>query len=758
MNIIRKGVPFALSMLAACASQIALAAPTSGAYITDSQNTWVQDRVGDRIGTVNMIMCVIGSMRADAMVNQGAYIALIDMGKCEGRGDSSKSTSSSAGASNASSFTSAVVTSTQATNDAPLVVKAWLHEEEEGEDGPQKMTIYVYVVATAGKSETNPNGLFSMYFCGSPDGVDTCMFSGSLKADNSGLSFYQNEGGHGGGGGGGGGSITQLKLQNNPTTESGLGRISGTEGGSPYNYSFAYNSNLFRRDDGTTDACFARDTDQGEYSTWRYGTYQSNGDRLESSNPGFAVKYEYNDSTYYGFWSFWGLWLPESAMADIALGNGTLTRRSGATDVPLEVVQKSGRLWRLTRHSSSLDDFKNVPMSFWTPTTMGSLQGGRNYEVKWDGEALAAVAEQVCDGGNCRSQALETPVVLDVATLASNHVKALSIFFPSGGGNGTISVPDTGDFSGSTTLYFRTREVVTPTNAPLNLDCLTQCPISGDALAAAFAGDTPSNPFTGSWGPSGTLSGQYTFEGGDLKDDNNDAALVDASGIDKHRLGNYQWGLTSGTLINHADVADVKCDMNGTPNTLGTNYCPGLMEQAAVVYQWETGPNQWNRYVGAVGLTIDPPKALSLSTHYVDADSNNNIRGENAADFNGNTVQLQFSGFGELQGIPGRCVDPDTNLPVQCGQNQRWVPAFDILDGTTVSEGSSNYYVKFLEREMRLKKSLCGGSAPSLSAASSLTLPTEALVDVNSRTTLGVELTPTSTKPSVIHGVVQTDE
>ena len=31
----------------------------------------VQDRVGDRIGTVNMIMCIIGSMRGDAMVNQG---------------------------------------------------------------------------------------------------------------------------------------------------------------------------------------------------------------------------------------------------------------------------------------------------------------------------------------------------------------------------------------------------------------------------------------------------------------------------------------------------------------------------------------------------------------------------------------------------------------------------------------------------------------------------------------------------------------
>ena len=85
------------------------AAPTSGAYVTDNQNTWVQDRVGDRISTVNMIMCVIGAMRPDALVNQGAYRALIDENKCSGRGDSSKSGSTNAGEANATNFMSAVV-------------------------------------------------------------------------------------------------------------------------------------------------------------------------------------------------------------------------------------------------------------------------------------------------------------------------------------------------------------------------------------------------------------------------------------------------------------------------------------------------------------------------------------------------------------------------------------------------------------------------------------------------------------------------
>ncbi len=87
----------------------------------------------------------------------------------------------------------------------------------------------------------------------------------------------------------------------------------------------------------------------------------------------------------------------------------------------------------------------------------------------------------------------------------------------------------------------------------------------------------------------------------------------------------------------------------------------------------------------------------------------------------------------------------------------RWVPAFDIVDGSAVTDGSQNYYVKFLEREMRLSKVSCGvvSGSLSLSAASALALPDASLVNVNPKTTLGSEPTPASTKPAVIDGIVQ---
>ncbi|MDE2593301.1 MAG: hypothetical protein KGL57_03605 [Burkholderiales bacterium] len=754
---IRQSVPFALSILAACVSSSALAAPTSGAYVTDKQNTWVQDRVGDRIGTVNMIMCIIGSMRGDAMVNKGPYVTLIDQGKCEGRGDSSKSTSTSAGASNATNYMSAVVDSSQASTSDPLIIKAWLHDEQENGGSPQKVTIYAYVVATAGKSDANPNGLFKMYFCGAPDASPTtCMFKGSLQSDANGLNFYQEEN-HGGGP-----SMTQLILQNNPSTDSGQGRISGTENSTPYAYKFAYDSSNFRRQEGVSaDVCFARDKTAGDTSTWRYGTYNADGSRLDVAHPGFPVKYVNGSDSYFGFWSFWGLWLPETAMTAIANHQGTLTRHVGDTDETITPIQKGGKLWALTRHAGQLGDFKNVPMMFWSNTAIGSGPSNGNYELQWDGSQLTAVSYQDCSSNGCSPHALTSPVVLSAGTLRTAHVNALPIFFPSGGGNGAIEVPASpNDFGAASVVSYRTRDVVNPASADIGLNCVTMCPQTGTNLVSGTTLAT--NPFKGTpaWGPSTALF-NYTFHAGMLNDGTADA---DASGASKSGMGGNQWGLNSGSMVANADLSGIKCDSNGTPNTSGTYYCPYLIDQATTIYQWETGPNQWNQFFGANGITIDPPKGLSLTaaatfTNHV-ADASNNIRGGSESQlvkYNGNKVQLQFSGFGELQGIPGNCVDPDSNQAVQCGQNTRWVPAFDMIDGASVSDGSQNYYIKFLERELRLGQVSCGTVASSLTltGASSLTLPTSALVDVNPRITLGAEPAPGSTKPAVIDGIVQ---
>ena len=756
MKLLRKGIPFAMSVLAAGVAQIAAATPpTSGAYVTDAQNTWVQDRVGDRISTVNMIMCIIGSMRGDAMVNQGPYIALIDQGKCEGRGDSSKSTSTNAGASNATNYMSSVVVSTQASESAPLVIKAWLHDEQNNGGSPEKMTIYAYIVATAGKSNTNPNGLFSMYFCGEVDSAPgTCVFKGALKSDANGLSFYQDEGS----------STTQLILQSDPVNDLGAGKISGTDNSTPYNYKFAYDSANFRRAEGSNpDVCFDRTRANGDSSTWRYGTYNGDGSRLDIANPGFAVKYVNGSDTYYGFWSFWGLWLPESAMTGIAASQGTLSRHVGSSDVSITPTQKGGKLWKLTRHTGTLDDYKSISMMYWSHTAIGTTNGSTpgptdtSYELQWDGSHLNAIGYQSCDQNGCAPHALYAPVALNAATLSgTDHVRSLPIFFPSGGGNGGIDVPTGHAFLGTDTVSSRSREVVDPSSADIGLNCVTMCPKTGTNLVTGPNLSTSPFKDTGVWGPSST-NYTYTFHAGMLNDGSADA---DASAASKAGMGSNQWGLSSGTMVANADLNSIKCDNNGATNSSGSYYCSALIEQATTIYQWETGPNQWNKFFGANGVTISPPKLMTLNAVHTPSNTSglNNIKGAQADNYNGNKVQLQFSSFGEMQGIPGNCVDPDTNLSAQCGPNTRWVPAFDMLDGTPVIDSTpTSYYVKFLERELRLGKVNCASVSGSLTLASAtgLTLPTAGLVDVNSKTVLGAEIAPGSNKPAVIDGIVQ---
>src|SRR5579859_7488015 len=95
------------------------APPATSAYVTDPQSEYVQDTTADSISSLNMVLCVFGSMGAGSMVNAGPYIALVDMNKC----DSKQASASAAGATN---YATAVLDVTRASNNDPMLGKAWL--------------------------------------------------------------------------------------------------------------------------------------------------------------------------------------------------------------------------------------------------------------------------------------------------------------------------------------------------------------------------------------------------------------------------------------------------------------------------------------------------------------------------------------------------------------------------------------------------------------------------------------------------------
>src|SRR5579872_2891508 len=105
-----------MGAVASTATAAALAAPPSTSpYATDPQNLYVQDETAQGIGSLNMVLCVVGSMDPGAMVNAGPYVALVDMNKCQ-----SAKGGGSAAAGSAANYANAVVDVTRSSNSDPM--------------------------------------------------------------------------------------------------------------------------------------------------------------------------------------------------------------------------------------------------------------------------------------------------------------------------------------------------------------------------------------------------------------------------------------------------------------------------------------------------------------------------------------------------------------------------------------------------------------------------------------------------------------
>jgi len=96
-------------------------------------------------------------------------------------------------------------------------------------------------------------------------------------------------------------------------------------------------------------------------------------------------------------------------------------------------------------------------------------------------------------------------------------------------------------------------------------------------------------------------------------------------------------------------------------------------------------------------LSIDPPQNVSYTMP----------TGSAYGTMAGKTIQLQFNGFGNLNDIPGTCVNPVDNSPSDCSiAGARYVPAFAIPDGATMilnsGTTSTPLIIKALDAELRL--------------------------------------------------------
>jgi hypothetical protein len=736
------------------------ALPPDSDYFEDEAMVYVEDRSTDSFDTINEILCSIEQSRYEEMLNQGPYIAQIDITQCESDADSaenavqdSQNQSSGSGQPEYEFWTQ---DSSRVDNDSDHIIKTWVHLDSEGEEDPAAL-IRVLTVITESSSEANPYGIFELNFKAHPldsqglEDTSTTVFTGFLKternsADQVILSFTME------------GSFVhpqgsvqfnqQAALNRDPDGEDGSGRMAGHSTANnqhgtfadTFDFSVAFSESHFLRSGADGERCFSRD--QFSETAWRYGLYDELGSRV-SRNSGFPILYDDGSSTHNGWIGYWGFWFPGEVQVPHGATVSSLSE-DGQSSTTYSIFKAPGKMIRHTKEILSLGEITNVPLSFYEP------QSGAEFQVVWNGTNFAKTAQLIQDQ-NTREHTWNALSPAQAIVPGPNDF-AFAFWSQSLGGNGFVQLKGEGTFGpvdltidNSSPLVFHREDVVYPDDStvPASLACFQQCPDSSQLNTSSQDPFHPNVDFlekTTAQLAAGTDYILYGFNSPTLtlSEGGNPISVTTSTEA-------FRFGSRSGPLIDPADLSYLSCTFGPAGFTVERTCGWRIWTDVPVFYTWETGINEWNQFSGLQDpsddsfLTFEAP----LRLHYSHSRENSTTT----------AFILDYNGFGNLHGIPGKCVDQDSGEDAQCSQNTRWIPEFTIPDGTTVSTqtnaGSQDYLLKAQEKEQRMAQ-VTSTNCSSLQT-SPFTLPT--LEDWQDPS-IGAE--PTVTSPAkVIGGILQ---
>jgi hypothetical protein len=729
----KEGGPEASGFLSALRTLSALAregVPAGSDYMTDKTNIYVNEKAGEAFKSVNQILCMVGQTKYSdsALINKGFYKAMINSGVCQGNDDAANSGSSAQGdtsASNAPSYDIWTVKSERADANSPQYLTAYVHMSKGGPQN-QPMTVHARVAITEAASANNSLGIFTINYKGFMDAAPSVViFKGILKTerDNSGnvvIKFAEKEFG------GPGGSVSRNVMAAYVKDDAAK-----TGHGSAYQYEnygqvhegsidFAYNNLFFKRVDPVSGQGPCLDRSRFETSAWRYGLYDAASGSRATLNGGFPINTKQDGSGYYGYLGYYGLNLPPDApsLNDNSSVYKKVWENGSETTTPYTIFIRGGKLKKHTRSVITLNDIKNIPLEGGIPAPGSVSPDNTMYRVSWDGSEFAIRASATMNpNGPPAWQDVNPATAIDSSTVLP--FSNLSLYSQSLGGQVNIQFsgcqpvnpnnPGAGYTCSTPTaetqvIFYKENSVYPSDPIPATLACYDNCPKA--ASSAGIDGSSQQGmTYQISFDPNVDNRHDYTFA---------DMVLTDGATGFKALLSTapagQSWGFNSGPLFEATpdNLALLACDWN-TNQTCGWKAWNALSE----FYTWETGPNSWNHFSAARDgqgnfIKFDPP----LQVAYIHSQSD-----PTAYDYkyNGSKFFLQYSGFGDLQGIPGKCINPASGGTVtDCSSpGLRWVPEFTIPADSTVTSGSDTYLVKPLEVEQRMKQS--PGSCTNLS-------------------------------------------
>lgn len=739
IDLLRAAV--AASLLGGSAAHAA--PPANSPYVTDAQNLYVQDETAQGIGSLNMVLCVVGSMDAGDMVNAGPYVALVDMNKCQSAkgGDNSDA----AGATN---YANAVVNVTRTSNSVPMIAKVWLSFTQDG----NPINVYAYLSATQSPAQAPPYGAFRLDYIGESGG--NVGFNGYIDSTTPGVIQFLETGAQS--------SDTALTMSASSTTSGSgtmyIGNTGGGNGGAA-EFNFAYDPNYFHRSDGTNDQCFDRSKANASLAVWQYGTYNANdGTRVDQANPGFPVLATSGGNSYYGFANYWGINFQGLAVSDGTPVSGvTVTDQRPGNTTSYGLNKVGGKLTQWSQVSSTLGALDGIPFTYGgdlTGLTTGNsnVAGFNNWVMQWNsgGSNFTVVGIQSCGNNGCVTSTLSPAATVNADAFDTMPVSGWANSY---GGN--MNIPPTGSpHAASDAVFYYTQTTVVPGTTALTLYCLNQCPTGAQLAAYSGGGSTPfANGTDLQWfsAPDLAHTVSYTFSSAGLTDSNSVPVVLEQASQYPSGSPYAQNGIQTGWLVD-TPLTNANCPQ-GVPS--GTVCEPA---NPTTYYTWQTGPNQWNQSLwltrGGQVVPFDPPQNIAYTVP----------SGSAYGTYAGLPILLQFNGFGNLSGIPGSCVNPTNNTPVDCSTSgASYVPMFSIPDGTTMTlpslDGTTTtpLIVKALNGAILLKSLGSNAAQCSSMTLTPLTLPSGGLHDPSSSSDvdyLGTMPTVTSA-PKVIDGVLQ---
>jgi len=676
--------------------------PENSAYSTDTPQFYLNDSTNDALSTPRMIMCFMGSLRPDLMVtgpDPVTYLALVDESECDsssqvssGPQNESASAAASATAQGAAvSYMEVIVTVSRASNNDPMIVKAWVPNGNPDGNGDQ--LIYTITEATAGASDDAPFGEFTMRYTGTITDSGTDIFYGYLTASENSLQWrdlYSDPDM---------GDLESRAVINFGEGATGNGAVSyvSFEAGTVNVDAYAYNEATFCRKNlsvngqasGAEEVCFFTDEALGKKEVFSYKLYDSStGAQYNLTNPGFGIKFTNDsDEVVYGFADFHGIHF-QSDIANAVTNGQSFTRDDTGATVTAELL--GGKLVRRDVSLVTLNSLDGLRFNtFFNSSNTTGISEPTTYKLYWDTASASFIVthKNTCGDNGCKDLPLESNITFTGADYAADEsLWGIGAWVP---GLGSINIPPNAMTSPTESeVAYEIETAVAPSDYPTTLYCVQNCPRYTEiqALLTAAASDPTSiannGPYTQYEAFGATTPITYTLntETNVYGAGDGDAAYGSISSALKSAIDGTQWGsgAYSGPLV--TTLSDLACEDENYP------YCLDPIYDGSVTtyYQWSTGHQRWHTYRGlkdADGERISFSAPVAL--YFTAPDDSSTYQ-----EFAGKEIKLEFGGGTNLWGIPGRCLNTSTGVFVEDCDNGAggyfpWIDMFKLPKNET---------------------------------------------------------------------------